>query len=62
MKRLLVFRFSAMGDVAMTVPILYSLAKQYPDLEITVVSRAVFQPFFEKLPGNITFIAADLTG
>lgn len=62
MKRLLVFRFSAMGDVAMTVPVLCSLARQYPDLQITMVSRAAFQPFFEKLPANISFIGADLYG
>lgn len=62
MKRLLIFRFSAMGDVAMTIPILYSLTKQYPDLHITMVSRAAFQPFFDQLPGNISFIAADLYG
>lgn len=62
MKRLLVFRFSAMGDVAMTVPVLYSLAKQYPDLQITIVSRSAFQPFFEKLPANISFLPADLHG
>ena len=62
MKRLLVFRFSAMGDVAMTVPILYSLLEQYPDLHITVVSRAAFQPFFEELSPNLSFYAADLKG
>lgn len=62
MKRLLVFRFSAMGDVAMTVPVLYSLAKKYPNLQITIVSRIAFQPFFEKLPANISFVAADLYG
>lgn len=62
MKRLLVFRFSAMGDVAMTVPVLYSLARQYPELQITIVSRVAFQPFFENLPANVSFIAADLYG
>lgn len=62
MKRLLVFRFSAMGDVAMTVPVLYSLLKQYPDLKITVVSRGAFQPFFEGLSPNLSFYAADLKG
>ncbi len=62
MKRLLVFRFSAMGDVAMTVPVLYSLARQYPELQITIVSRGAFQPFFENLPANVSFIAADLYG
>lgn len=62
MKRLLVFRFSAMGDVAMAVPVLYSLAKQYPDLQITIVSRSAFQAFYEPLPANISFFAADLYG
>lgn len=62
MKRLLVFRFSAMGDVAMTVSVLYSLAKQYPDLQITIVSRAAFRPFFEQLSKNISFVAVDLHG
>lgn len=62
MKRIVVFRFSAMGDVAMTVPVIYSLAKQYPELEITVVSRKAFQSFFEKLPANVHFFSADLQG
>lgn len=46
----------------MTVPVLYALVKQYPDLQITIVSREAFRPFFEKLPANISFIAADLYG
>ena len=39
MKKLLVIRFSALGDIAMTVPVLHDLAMQYPDLEITMLSR-----------------------
>lgn len=62
MKRLLVFRFSAMGDVAMTVPVLHSLLEEYPELHITIVSRAAFQPFFEKLSPNLSFYVADLNG
>ena len=27
---LLILRLSAMGDVAMTIPVIYSLARQYP--------------------------------
>mgnify|MGYP000773153015 CR=1 FL=1 len=41
MSRILVIRFSALGDVAMTIPVVYSLAAQYPQHEITVLSRAV---------------------
>ena len=49
-----------MGDVAMVVPVVYSLAKQYPDIRITVLSRSFARPFFENLTPNIGFMAADL--
>ena len=39
--RLLVVRFSALGDVAMTVPVLHSLARRYPQLQITVDRKSV---------------------
>jgi len=57
---ILVIRFSAMGDVAMTVPVIYSLARQYPDVRITVLSRAFARPFFEGLAPNVNFMSADL--
>lgn len=50
-----------MGDVAMTVPVLRALTEQYPDLKITVVSRAFFETFFKDLK-NVDFYAADLKG
>ncbi|KAA6307951.1 hypothetical protein EZS27_040374, partial [termite gut metagenome] len=34
MAKILVIRFSALGDVAMTIPVVYSLAIQYPQHEI----------------------------
>lgn len=46
----------------MTIPVVHSLAVQYPQLEITVLSRAVWQPLFQGLPANVSFIGADLTG
>ncbi|MGQ7945856.1 glycosyltransferase family 9 protein [Flavobacterium sp. WC2509] len=51
-------RLSAMGDVAMTVPVLRALVKQYPEVKITVVSRPFFKPFFEGIP-NLSFFAFD---
>ena len=62
MKKLLVIRFSALGDIAMSVPVIYDLAVQYPDLEITMLSREMARPLFEQLPKNVHFIAADLKG
>jgi ADP-heptose:LPS heptosyltransferase len=51
-------RLSAMGDVAMTVPVLRAFVKQYPTVQITVVSRPFFKPFFDGIP-NLSFFAFD---
>ncbi len=56
-----VIRLSAMGDVAMTVPVIRALAQQYPSLKITVVSRPFFKPFFEHIP-QVDFFAVDVKG
>ena len=60
-KHILVLRFSAMGDVAMTVPVLRALTAKHPELKITVVTRAFFKPFFQDLE-NVRFYEADLKG
>ncbi|MFE3872310.1 glycosyltransferase family 9 protein [Flavobacterium sp. ZS1P70] len=51
-------RLSAMGDVAMTVPVLRAFVNQHPEVKITVISRPFFKPFFEEIP-NISFFAFD---
>lgn len=47
---LLVIRLSAMGDVALTVPVLKAFTRQYPDVSVTVVTRKLFEPFFASCP------------
>ena len=59
-EHILVIRFSALGDVAMVVPVVWSLAHQYPDVRITVLSRGFARPFFENLAPNVGFMEADL--
>ena len=59
-EHILIIRFSAMGDVAMTVPVIYSLAHQYPNLRITVLSRPFARTFFDNLAPNIGFMEADV--
>lgn len=59
-KHILIIRFSAIGDVAMLVPVVYSLAMQYPDVRITVLSRPFARCFFENLAPNVSFMSADL--
>lgn len=61
-EHILVIRFSALGDVAMAVPVVYSLAKQHPDIRITVLSRNMARPLFEDLAPNVGFMGADLKG
>ncbi len=53
-----VMRLSAMGDVAMTVPVLRAFANQNPNVKITLISRLFFKPFFEEIP-NLTFFVFD---
>ena len=59
LKRLLAMRFSAMGDAAMTVPVLYALATQHPELRITMLTRTRFVPLFEWLPANVQVKGVD---
>ena len=59
-EHILVIRFSALGDVAMAVPVVWSLATQYPDIRVTVLSRAFARPLFADLAPNVNFMEADL--
>lgn len=56
-----VIRMSALGDVAMTVPVIRALVGQHPGLKITFVSRPFFKPLLEGIP-NVDFFAVDLKG
>ena len=53
-KHILMIRFSAMGDVAMSAAVLKDFRIAYPDVKITVLTRGLFQPFFGAIP-NIVF-------
>ncbi|SFU27340.1 ADP-heptose:LPS heptosyltransferase [Pustulibacterium marinum] len=58
-EHILVIRLSAMGDVAMTVPVLRAFRQQYPKVKLTVVSHPFFEPLFQTIPG-INFYGVDL--
>ena len=46
----LVFRFSAMGDVAMMVPVLRKLFHQNSGVQVTLVTRPFYTPIFNEFP------------
>jgi ADP-heptose:LPS heptosyltransferase len=56
---LLVMRFSAMGDVALLAPALIAIAANYPNVQITLVTRGNFTPFFYNIP-NVNVIGINL--
>lgn len=57
---ILAIRFSSIGDVAMTVPVIDSFARQYPQHRITFMSNPRFASFFRGMPENFTFLGADV--
>ncbi|WP_333968575.1 glycosyltransferase family 9 protein [Aquimarina algiphila] len=57
----LVIRLSAMGDVAMTVPVLRTFRATYPDVKLTVLTRKFFEPIFSDIE-NLEVYHADVTG
>lgn len=59
-EHILIIRFSALGDVAMTVPVVAALAQQYPEVRITMLSKDFVRPLFEGLAPNVSFMGADL--
>lgn len=61
MKRILIIRLSAMGDAAMTAPVIEALHKKYPDVQITILTTPFFRPFFRNIP-SAEFVEVDLKG
>jgi len=57
--RILAYRFSAFGDVAMTAPVFREFLEQNPDVEIVMVSRKNFESLFTDIP-NVIFKGINL--
>jgi ADP-heptose:LPS heptosyltransferase len=53
--RFLVIRTSAMGDVALLTPVLRAVERKYPDLELVVLTRPAFMPFFSSFSQTSVF-------
>ena len=59
-RHLIVYRTSAMGDVAMLAHALRALKRAYPDLQVTVATRPLFRAFFTDL--DVGFLDVDVKG
>jgi ADP-heptose:LPS heptosyltransferase len=40
-----------MGDVALTTPVLKGMREQYPDVELLLLTRPAYKPFFSSIGG-----------
>ena len=58
-KHILVLRFSALGDIAMSVPVLRNLLHQHPGLQVTMISMPFVAPLFEGIE-RLHFYAVDV--
>ncbi len=58
---ILVIRLSALGDVAMTIPVLRTLTATYPNLRLTVLTKKHCAPLFSGLE-RVSVLEADVKG
>ncbi|MDR1089556.1 MAG: hypothetical protein LBL79_00640, partial [Prevotella sp.] len=54
MAKTLIVRYSQIGDILILLPVLNSLARQYPEDEFTVLTNSKFSGVFEQMPPNIS--------
>ena len=60
-KHILVIRLSSMGDVAMTVPVIFAFAQSNPKVRLTILTKKQFAPLFRDV-NTATVILADFKG
>lgn len=62
LKNILIIRLSALGDVAMSIPVIYSLCRAYPDVNFTMLTTPVVSRIFINRPGNLQVYKAEIRG
>ncbi len=60
-RHIVIFRFSALGDVAIAAPLVKAYAVANPSIKFTMVSRPMLEPLFKGLD-NLVFYPAQLNG
>ena len=60
LRSVLIARFSALGDVAMTIPVIYSACICYPDVQFVFLTRKSMTSIFLNPPANLQLVGIDL--
>ncbi len=58
--KVLIIRFSALGDVAMTIPQVYSVCRAYPDTTFIMLTQKVASTLFINRPDNLQLFVAEV--
>jgi ADP-heptose:LPS heptosyltransferase len=61
-KEIMAVRFSSLGDVVMSIPVLYSACYSNPNKRFTFVTKQVYSSLLINRPANLTVVGADLKG
>ena len=59
-KCVLITRFSALGDVALTVPVVYDVCRTYPDTHFVMATREWMAGVMVNPPANLTMVPVNL--
>lgn len=62
MAKIFVLRLSAMGDVAMLIPLIYGIARANPEHEFTLVTQPFLTSLLVAPPDNLEGMAIDIRG
>ncbi|MBQ1738335.1 MAG: glycosyltransferase family 9 protein [Muribaculaceae bacterium] len=60
LRNVLVMRLSALGDVAMTIPVLYPVCKANPDTRFVMLTKQWPASMFHDRPDNLMVVGADV--
>ena len=59
-RNVLVMRFSALGDVAMTIPVLYPVCRANPDTRFVMLTKPWPASMFHDRPDNLMVLGVDV--
>lgn len=60
LKNVLIVRFSAITDVVLTIPVVYSACRCYPDVNFYLVTRKSMTSMFINTPENLKLVGVDI--
>ncbi len=60
-RNVLVIRFSALGDVAMTIPVLYPVCRANPDTRFIMLTKPWPETMFQDRPENLEVVGIDVS-